>query len=96
MELDAKAPTIRRLRQLSRLLDRAITVPGTQISIGLDPILGLIPVGGDFLGVLLSAYIVLESARLGAPASTLSRMVLNIIIDGLVGAIPIAGDLFDF
>lgn len=96
MELDAKAPTIRRLRQLSRLLDRAITVPGTQISIGLDPILGLIPVGGDFLGVLLSAYIVIESARLGAPASTLSRMVLNIIIDGVVGAIPIAGDLFDF
>jgi hypothetical protein len=95
MELDAKAPTLRRLRQLSRLLDRVITVPGTQISIGLDPILGLIPVGGDFLGVMLSAYIVLESARLGAPASTLSRMVLNIIIDGLVGAIPIAGDLFD-
>ncbi|MEI2582079.1 DUF4112 domain-containing protein [Scytonema sp. PRP1] len=95
MELDAKAPTLRRLRQLSRLLDRVITVPGTEISIGLDPILGLIPVGGDFLGVMLSAYIVLESARLGAPASTLSRMVLNIIIDGVVGAIPIAGDLFD-
>ncbi len=95
MELDAKAPTLRRLRQLSRLLDRVITVPGTQISIGLDPILGLIPVGGDFLGVMLSAYIVLESARLGAPASTLSKMVLNIIIDAVVGAIPIAGDLFD-
>ncbi|BAY48054.1 hypothetical protein SAMD00079811_56730 [Scytonema sp. HK-05] len=95
MELDAKAPTLRRLRQLSRLLDRVITVPGTQISIGLDPILGLIPVGGDFLGVMLSAYIVLESARLGAPASTLSRMVVNIIIDAVVGAIPIAGDLFD-
>ncbi|WP_414581596.1 DUF4112 domain-containing protein [Scytonema sp. PCC 10023] len=95
MELDAKAPTLRRLRQLSRLLDRVITVPGTQISVGLDPILGLIPVGGDFLGVMLSAYIVLESARLGAPASTLSRMVLNIIIDAVVGAVPIAGDLFD-
>jgi hypothetical protein len=95
IEPDAKANTLRRLRQLSRLLDKVITVPGTQISIGLDPILGLIPVGGDFLGVMLSAYIVLESARLGAPASTLSRMVLNIIIDGLVGAIPIAGDLFD-
>ncbi|BAZ22301.1 hypothetical protein NIES4073_31830 [Kalymmatonema gypsitolerans NIES-4073] len=95
IEPDAKANTLRKLRQLSRLLDKVITVPGTQLSIGLDPILGLIPVGGDFLGVMLSAYIVLESARLGAPASTLSRMVLNIIIDGLVGAIPIAGDLFD-
>ncbi|MBW4635220.1 MAG: DUF4112 domain-containing protein [Iphinoe sp. HA4291-MV1] len=95
IEPDAKAPTLRRLRQLSRLLDRAITVPGTRFGIGLDPILGLIPVGGDFLGVMLSAYIVLEAARLGAPASTLSRMVLNVIIDGLIGSIPIAGDLFD-
>lgn len=95
IEPDAKAPTLKRLRQLSRLLDKVITVPGTQLSIGLDPILGLIPVGGDFLGVMLSGYIVLEAARLGAPASTLSRMVLNIIIDGLVGAIPIVGDLFD-
>ncbi|ARV58689.1 hypothetical protein BZZ01_08580 [Nostocales cyanobacterium HT-58-2] len=95
IEPDAKAPTLKRLRQLSRLLDRVITIPGTQVSIGLDPILGLIPVGGDFLGVMLSAYIVLESARLGAPAATLSRMVLNIIIDGLIGSIPILGDLFD-
>ncbi|NJM71897.1 MAG: DUF4112 domain-containing protein [Scytonema sp. RU_4_4] len=95
IEPDIKAPTLRRLRQLSRLLDRVITVPGTQVSIGLDPILGLIPVGGDFLGVMLSAYIVLEAARLGAPAATLSKMVINIIIDGLVGAIPIVGDLFD-
>jgi hypothetical protein len=95
IEPDAKASTLRKLRQLSRLLDKVITVPGTQLSIGLDPILGLIPVGGDFLGIMLSSYIVLESARLGAPASTLSRMVLNIIIDGLLGAIPVAGDLFD-
>lgn len=96
IEPDVKAPTLRRLRQLSRLLDKAITIPGTRVSIGLDPILGLIPVGGDFLGVMFSAYIVLEAARLGAPAPTLSRMVLNIIIDGLLGAIPLVGDLFDF
>ncbi|MBW4597045.1 MAG: DUF4112 domain-containing protein [Brasilonema angustatum HA4187-MV1] len=96
IEPDVSVPTLRRLRQLSRLLDRAITLPGTQVSVGLDPIIGLIPVGGDFLGVMLSAYIVLEAARLGAPAATLSRMMINIILDGLVGAIPIAGDLFDF
>ncbi|MGH8002843.1 MAG: DUF4112 domain-containing protein [Brasilonema sp.] len=95
IEPDLKAPTLRRLRQLSQVLDRAITIPGTRLSVGLDPVLGLIPVGGDFLGVMLSAYIVLEAARLGAPVATLSRMVLNIIIDGLIGAIPIAGDLFD-
>jgi hypothetical protein len=93
---EAKAPILKRLRQLSRLLDKAIVIPGTRVGIGLDPILGLIPVGGDFLGVMLSAYIILESARLGVPAATLGRMVFNIIIDGLVGAAPVLGDLFDF
>ncbi|BAZ42267.1 hypothetical protein NIES4101_82350 [Calothrix sp. NIES-4101] len=96
IEPEAKAPTLKRLRQLTRLLDRAIVIPGTQVGIGLDPILGLVPGGGDFLGVMLSAYIVLESARLGAPRSTLSRMVLNIIVDGVVGAVPVFGDFFDF
>ncbi len=93
---EAKAPTLKRLRQLSRLLDKAIVIPGTGVGIGLDPILGLIPVGGDFLGVMLSAYIVLESARLGVPKRTLGKMVFNIIIDSFVGAVPVLGDLFDF
>lgn len=96
LDPDAKAPTLRRLRQLSRLLDKVITIPGTSIGIGLDPIVGLIPVGGDFLGVVLSAYIVFEAARLGAPNVTLGRMVVNIIIDGFVGSVPLFGDLFDF
>ncbi|MFH7028177.1 MAG: DUF4112 domain-containing protein [Heteroscytonema crispum UTEX LB 1556] len=93
---DAKAPTLKRLRQLSRILDSAITIPGTRVSIGLDPFLGLIPVGGDFIGVLLSAYIVLEAARLGASKSTLGRMAFNVILDALVGTIPVLGDFFDF
>jgi hypothetical protein len=96
IEPEAKAPTLKRLRQLSRLLDKAIVIPGTRIGIGLDPILGLIPIGGDFLGVMLSAYIVLESARLGVPTRTLGKMMFNIIIDSLVGAVPVLGDLFDF
>ncbi len=96
IEPEAKAPTLKRLRQLSRLLDKIITIPGIRLHIGLDPIVGLIPVGGDFLGVLLSTYIVLEAARLGTPAPTLGRMVFNIIVDGLVGSIPILGDAFDF
>ncbi|MCX7593907.1 MAG: DUF4112 domain-containing protein [Fischerella sp.] len=95
IEPEAKAPTLRRLRQLSRLLDRAIVIPGTRLGIGLDPLIGFIPLGGDFLGVMLSAYIVLEAARLGVPATTLGKMVINIIIDGLVGAIPMLGDFFD-
>ncbi|MDF5739167.1 MULTISPECIES: DUF4112 domain-containing protein [unclassified Nostoc] len=96
IEPDAKALTLKRLRQLSRLLDNVITIPGTQIGFGLDPILGLIPIGGDFLGVMFSSYIILEAARLGVSRATLGKMVLNVIIDGLVGAVPVLGDLFDF
>jgi len=93
---DAKAPTLRRLRQLSRVLDKAITIPGTEVSVGLDPLLGLLPVGGDVLALIFSGYIILEAARLGASKATLGRMILNIIIDSLVGSLPVAGDLFDF
>jgi Domain of unknown function (DUF4112) len=93
---NSQAPTLRRLRQLSRVLDKAITVPGTNISVGIDPLLGLIPIGGDVLTLIFSSYIILEAARLGAPKATLGRMILNIIIDGFVGALPVAGDLFDF
>ncbi|MBN3895463.1 MAG: DUF4112 domain-containing protein [Nostoc sp. NOS(2021)] len=96
IEPDAKAPTLKRLRQLSRLLDNIITIPGTKIGFGLDPIIGLIPIGGDFLGVMFSSYIILEAARLGVSRATLGKMVLNVIIDGLVGAVPVLGDLFDF
>ncbi|AKG23630.1 DUF4112 domain-containing protein [Calothrix sp. 336/3] len=96
IEPSAKAPTLKRLRQLANLLDQAIIIPGTRVGIGLDPLLGLIPIGGDFLGIFLSAYIILEAARLGVPQSTLGRMVINILIDALVGVIPLIGDLFDF
>ncbi|MEH2063427.1 MAG: DUF4112 domain-containing protein [Nostoc sp.] len=96
IEPDAKAPTLKRLRQLSRLLDHAITIPGTKIGFGLDPIIGLIPIGGDFLGVMFSSYIILEAARLGVSRATLGKMVLNVIIDGLVGSVPVLGDFFDF
>lgn len=95
IEPDAKAPTLKRLRQISRVLDNAITIPGTQVGIGIDPILGLLPIGGDFLGVMFSCYIILEAARLGVSRATLGRMVVNVIIDGLVGAIPVFGDFFD-
>jgi hypothetical protein len=93
---ESKIPTLKRLRQLARILDKAFVIPGTNVGIGLDPILGLLPGGGDFLGILLSAYIVLEAARLGASKSTLSRMVSNIVIDSIIGTVPVVGDLFDF
>ncbi len=96
IESDGYAPTLKRLRQISKVLDNAITITGTQVSIGLDHIFGLIPVGGDVLGLIFSLYILIESARVGIWRATLVRMVVNIIIDALVGAVPMLGNLFDF
>ena len=90
-----KYASLQRLRKLSRLLDSAIGIPGG-FRIGLDPILGLVPGVGDFVGTALSTYIVIEAARLGLPRAILGRMVLNIFLEGVVGAIPVVGDLFDF
>jgi hypothetical protein len=87
---------IARLRRLARLADAAIPIPGTRFAIGLDPLIGLLPGLRDALGAAVSGYIVLEAARLGAGASVLLRMLVNIGIDALVGAVPVAGDLFDF
>ncbi|MTJ49579.1 DUF4112 domain-containing protein [Dolichospermum sp. UHCC 0259] len=93
---DGYAPRLKRLRQLSGILDNIITIPGTQIGVGLDPIIGLLPIGGDALGLIFSFYIIIEAAQLGVPTATLGRMVMNVIVDSLVGSIPMLGDLFDF
>ena len=85
-------PTVRRL---ARLLDAAVRVPGTNIRFGLDAVLGLIPGAGDILGGVLSSFIIVQAARVGAPRSVLARMVMNVAIDSIVGAVPILGDLFD-
>lgn len=86
---------VERVRRLARLLDSSIPIPGTGRSIGLDPILGLIPGFGDAAGAVLSGYIILEAARLGAPRSTLLRMGANVALEALAGAVPLLGDLFD-
>jgi hypothetical protein len=83
------------LRQLAHLLDAAVRVPGTNIRFGLDAILGLIPGAGDIAGGVLSTVIILQAAKLGAPRSVLARMVMNVAVDSIVGAVPILGDLFD-
>jgi hypothetical protein len=93
---DGYAPKLKRLRQFSSILDNIITIPGTQVGIGLDPIIGLLPIGGDALGLIFSFYIIIEAAQLGVSTATLGRMVMNVIVDALVGAIPMLGDLFDF
>ncbi|HEY9641087.1 MAG TPA: DUF4112 domain-containing protein [Coleofasciculaceae cyanobacterium] len=93
--VELKAARMQRLRTLGRLLDNAIGIPGTKIRIGLDPIIGLIPGGGDTVGMILSSFIVLEAARLGASKSTLSTMAFNILLETIAGTVPIVGDIFD-
>jgi hypothetical protein len=90
-EAEARA----RLNRLAWLLDSSIPVPGTRFTVGLDALIGLVPVVGDFAGVLLSGYILREAAALGVSRSILARMALNVAVEGLVGMIPVAGDLFD-
>jgi Domain of unknown function (DUF4112) len=88
-------PRLRRMRQLSQLLDGAIVIPGTKQRIGLDPILGLIPGGGDTVSAALSGYIIIEAARMGLPRAALMRMVSNLVLDTVVGSVPVLGDIFD-
>ena len=76
-------------------MDSAIGIPGTKFRIGLDPIIGLLPGGGDTAGLILSSYIVLEAARMGASKSTLSTMAFNILLETVVGTVPVVGDIFD-
>jgi hypothetical protein len=91
--LDARR--LARLRWVGWLLDSSIPIPGTRFSLGLDQLIGLVPGIGDLIGGFLSLYIILESARLGAPRGLLARMGWNVAVDTLVGEVPILGDLFD-
>ncbi len=83
------------VRALARLLDAAVGIPGTKFRVGLDALIGLVPGVGDLAGAAMSGYIILAAARLGAPKPVLFRMILNVAIDSVVGAIPLLGDLFD-
>ena len=89
------AHKVDRLRRLSTILDDAIPIPGTGYRIGLDPIIGLLPGGGDTVTGALGAYIVVEAARMGVPRKVIAKMVGNIVFDSLGGIIPVIGDLFD-
>jgi len=83
------------VRGLAKILDEAVTIPGTKTKIGLDAILGLIPGIGDLGSAAIGGYIILVASKLGVPAVVLWRMLLNLGIDTVLGAIPFAGDIFD-
>lgn len=86
---------LRRTRALAQALDSAFRIPGTRLRFGLDPLLGLFPGVGDVVGGLMSGYLLWAGARAGAPPSVLLRMFSNILIDVVLGAVPVLGDLFD-
>jgi hypothetical protein len=95
---DGRLDRLRRLRRLSgiaRLMDTAIRIPGTGIRFGADSIMGLVPVIGDAGGALVGLYLINEARRLGVPPQKLAQMAGNLAVDSVLGAVPVAGDLFD-
>lgn len=86
---------LRRIRKIAKLLDTAIGIPGTKFRIGLDPILGLIPGGGDLVGAAISAYMIYLATSFGLEKSKINQMIKNIALETTVGFVPIVGDLFD-
>ncbi|HYO75817.1 MAG TPA: DUF4112 domain-containing protein [Thermoanaerobaculia bacterium] len=97
VEPDEKLPQdLVALRKFAYLMDQAFPVPGTNIRVGLDAALGLIPGVGDVMGAVLSTWIIAGALRHRVPARVILRMVFNVAIDLIFGAIPVAGDVFDF
>jgi hypothetical protein len=85
----------KQLRRLAWLLDESIPLPGGY-RIGVDGILGLIPGVGDISTALLSSYVIYQARALGAPKSLLFRMGINVVLETIIGMVPLLGDLFDF
>jgi hypothetical protein len=78
------------------IMDEVIRVPGTKFRFGLDPLIGLIPGIGDTSSALVSAFALIQAVRLGVPKILLMRMALNILVNEVIGVIPIIGDAFSF
>ena len=79
---------------LAKILDTTVKIPGTPFYVGLDPLLGLIPGIGDMIANLIGTVILILAARLRVPQFVITRMSLNLLINGTIGAVPIIGDLF--
>ena len=84
-----------RLEALARVMDSIVRIPGTDVRIGVDALIGLIPVVGDLASQVVSSYLIWEARQLGASRLVIARMIANSAIDTLLGAVPIAGDAFD-
>lgn len=92
---ERQVAALKRLDRFARWSDDVFRIPGTSWRIGLEPLVGLIPGVGDAAGLIVAAYVPVEAWRLGAPWRLLGRMGANIATDGLVGTVPLLGDVFD-
>lgn len=94
---EVRGETVARLlEKLAWLMDHAIPIPGTKFRVGLDAILGLLPVGGDVLtGLVQSALVLVALKHYRVPKAVAARMAANVLLDIGVGSIPFVGDAFD-
>ena len=86
---------IARLERFSKLTDSSIGIPFTKFNIGLEAVIGLIPVIGDAVGLILSSYVLIEAQRLGVSKRIKTKMIINMLIDFVGGLVPFFGDIFD-
>jgi len=86
---------IARLERFSKLTDSSIGIPFTKFNIGLEAVIGLIPVIGDAAGLILSSYVLIEAQRLGVSKRIKIKMIINMLIDFVGGLVPFFGDIFD-
>ena len=82
--------------KLSSFLDSKYKVPGTNFRFGIDPIIGLIPGLGDVTSFTFSSFLILLMAKKGASGKVVALMVLNVLLDTIIGSIPVIGTIFDF
>lgn len=87
--------TMQRLDAIAHVLDSAVRIPGTNVVMGLDAALGLLPIVGDAISSAIGAYVIWEARRLGASKLIIARMAANTTIDTVIGSIPVVGDVFD-
>jgi hypothetical protein len=86
----------RELGHMAWLLDSSFRIPGTRFRFGLEPIIGLVPGAGDLVSGALGFYLVLRAMQFRLPIVVILRMVANTVLDLIIGAVPLLGDLFDF
>lgn len=92
---DSTEQSVARLELLARVMDSAFVIPGTNVRMGLDGLIGLVPVAGDVISGLMSTYLIWEARKLGVPKWVLWRMMANTALDATLGSVPVLGDAFD-